>query len=186
MEPSFFRNYKKVSHDFRFCLQAKRFLNICFCIAQSVFNQQKDRAHYNYVQIMQESDSIFILRFDWAKKRVCLHILFMFCFQARSTGSPLSQFLYGPAADPLSSPPPAHMGKQFYLQDLSKDLLILCAWCFIKVLFIFQASDLLCTLCLTRNIPIPCLELINWLLGKKKNLSTFSPKVCLHFIHPTH
>ncbi len=111
------------------------------------------------------------------QKREFVYIFCLcFCFQARSTGSPLSQFLYGPAADPLSSPPPAHMGKQFYLQDLSKDLLILCAWCFIKVLFIFQASDLLCTLCLTRNIPIPCLELINWLLGKKRIWAHFHQK----------
>ena len=46
--------------------------------------------------------------------------LFLFVFQVRSTGSPLSPLLYG---DPLGSPPPAHMGGLPYSLDPSRGLL---------------------------------------------------------------
>ena len=45
--------------------------------------------------------------------------LFLFHFQVRSTGSPLSPLLYG---DPLGSPPPAHMGGLPYSLDPSRGL----------------------------------------------------------------
>lgn len=58
-------------------------------------------------------------------------IIFSYFLQARSsTGSPLSQFLYGP--DPLASPPPAHMGT--YLDKGKKKTIDVCG-CNININF---------------------------------------------------